>query len=106
MTACRSASVRTLPLLVQSGSRAYDEIVPPRYVIATVHEWRDEEGWGVLWAAEVPEGIWVHFSAIAEDPTVYRSLAPGERVEVDLEDMSPGDQDGFRYRAKSVQRYS
>jgi CspA family cold shock protein len=78
--------------------------VAPRYVIATVREWRDEEGWGVLSADEIPEGIWAHFSAIAEDPTVFRSLAPGERVDVDVEDMSPGDQDGFRYRAGSVRR--
>jgi cold shock CspA family protein len=90
-------------VIVRSGSRAYDEIVPPRYVIATVREWRDEEGgWGVLSADEIPEGIWAHFSHIAEDPTVFRSLAPGERVEVDVEDMSPGDQDGFRYRARSA----
>jgi CspA family cold shock protein len=103
------AGYRSCPVLldfVLSGRRAYDEIVPPRYVIATVREWTDEEGWGVLSADEIPEGIWAHFSAIAEDPTVFRSLAPGERVEVDVQDMSPGDQDGFRYRARSVRRHS
>jgi cold shock CspA family protein len=30
-------------------------------VIATVREWRDEEGWGVVSTEEIPD-IFVHFS--------------------------------------------
>lgn len=80
--------------------------MPAHHVIATVREWRDEEGWGVLSADEFPEGIWAHFSVIAEDAANFRSLAPGERVEADVEDLSPWEQDGFRYRAQGVRRRS
>lgn len=69
-------------------------------MIATVSEWSDDEGWGVVWANEVPEGIWVHFSAIAMEG--YRTLRPGERVDVDVEGPLPFEQDGFRYRSRSL----
>jgi len=73
-------------------------------VIATVSEWRDQEGWGVATAADVPGGIWVHFSMIQMEG--YRTLEPGQRVEVDVEGPLSFEQDGFRYRARTVRPLS
>jgi len=70
------------------------------YVNANVSEWHNEEGWGVVSSAEVPEDIWVHFSAVDMDG--YKTLTPGERVDVEVEGPLPFDQDGYRYRAKRV----
>lgn len=70
------------------------------YVVATVSEWRDREGWGVLVTDDVPEGIWAHFSALDG----FGNLQPGEKVEVDVEGPLPFDQDGYRYRARRVYR--
>jgi CspA family cold shock protein len=68
-------------------------------VIATVREWRDEEGWGVVSADEVPEDIFVHFSNIQMDG--YKSLKPGEQVEVDV--VGPGlPVEGCRYQASAA----
>jgi cold shock protein len=50
-------------------------------VIATVREWRDEEGWGIVSTEEIPD-IFVHFSNIEMDG--YKSLKPGQRVEIEL----------------------
>jgi cold shock protein len=72
----------------------------PKAVIAEVGEWNDEKGWGVVWADEVPEGIWVLFSAITMDG--FKTLRLGQRVEVDVEGPLPFEQDGFRYRAHSL----
>jgi CspA family cold shock protein len=79
--------------------------VPRHYVPATVREWNDEEGWGALWADELRERIFAHYSAII-DEAAFRSLVLGERVEVNVQDLAPGDHDGFRYRARSVRRRS
>jgi CspA family cold shock protein len=70
-------------------------------VIATVREWSDEEGWGVLVADEVPGDIFAHFSNIQMDG--YKTLKPGEHVEIEVVGPvairafgpQPG-QDGFR----------
>ncbi|WLW54909.1 cold-shock protein [Streptomyces sp. YU58] len=68
-------------------------------VTATVREWHDEEGWGVLDCPETPGGCWGHFSHIEADG--FRSLAPGQRVDLDWE--APGfRQDGYDYRAVSI----
>jgi CspA family cold shock protein len=66
-------------------------------LIARVREWQEDEGWGVVSSDEFPEGVWVHFSAVQKDG--YKSLKPGEDVEIEVEDLFPADQDGYRYRA-------
>jgi cold shock CspA family protein len=70
------------------------------FVTARVDEWSNEGGWGVLHSDEVPEGIWVHFSAVAVDG--YKTLRVGEVVEAEVEGPLPFDQDGYRYRARRV----
>ncbi|PZT77477.1 MULTISPECIES: cold-shock protein [unclassified Streptomyces] len=68
-------------------------------VTATVREWRDEEGWGVLDSAATPGGCFGHYSTI-EAPG-FRTLSPGQ--EVDLVWEAPGfRQDGYAYRAVSI----
>ncbi|MFF9620181.1 cold-shock protein [Streptomyces griseosporeus] len=68
-------------------------------VTATVREWHDEEGWGVLDCVETPGGCWVHYSALQVEG--FRSLSPGQRVELQWE--APGfQQDGYDYRAVSI----
>jgi cold shock protein len=67
-------------------------------VIATVREWSDEEGWGVLSADEAPGDIFVHFSNIQMDG--YKSLKRGERVEVKVVGPLEYLQDGCRYAAE------
>ena len=62
-------------------------------ILATVREWHDEEGWGVLDSAETPGGCWAHFSAIEMEG--FRSLTAGEKVTLEWE---AGEQDGFQYR--------
>jgi cold shock protein len=64
---------------------------------ATVREWRDEEGWGVLDSPDTPGGCWAHFSHI--EMSGYRSLTPGRAVLLEWE--APG-QDGYGYRAVRV----
>lgn len=63
-------------------------------VTAVVREWDEAEGWGVLDAPETPGGCWTHWSSIAVDG--FRSLAPGQDVELEWE---RADQDGYSYRA-------
>ncbi|WP_228973986.1 cold-shock protein [Streptomyces sp. DH12] len=68
-------------------------------VIATVREWRDEEGWGVLDSPETPGGCFGHYSAI--DMPGFRTLEAGRRVELTWE--APGfRQDGYEYRALTI----
>jgi len=64
---------------------------------ATVREWHDDEGWGVVDSPATPGGCWVHFSDVAV--AGYRHLTAGQPV--DLEWESPG-QDGYAYRAVRV----
>jgi cold shock protein len=69
-------------------------------VIATVRQWSDEEGWGVLTADEAPGDIFVHFSNIQMDG--YKSLKPGEQVEVEVVGPLGHLQDGCRYAASAA----
>jgi cold shock protein len=73
-----------------------------RWLIATVRQWSDDEGWGVVSVDEIPDDVWVHFSAIQIEG--YKSLKPGERIEVRVEGPLPFDQDGYRYRATAARR--
>ena len=70
------------------------------FVVATVSEWNDEKGWGVVFADEMLESIWVHFSSIETDG--YKTLTVGQRVEVKVEGPLTYEQDGFSYRAKRL----
>ena len=67
---------------------------------ATVKSWSDEEGWGVLASPEVREDIWAHFSAI--DGPGFRTLATGQAVTCEVEDLGAQLQDGYRFRASRV----
>lgn len=68
-------------------------------VIATVREWHDEEGWGVLDSPETPGGCWAHFSHL---PTGrFHTLSPGQQVELRWERPRSG-QDGYTYRAVDI----
>ena len=64
---------------------------------ASVREWHDELGWGVVDATETPGGCWVHFSNIDADG--YLSLTGVETVLLDYERV---EQDGYQYRAIRV----
>jgi CspA family cold shock protein len=66
-------------------------------VRATVRDWHEAEGWGVVDSVETPGGCWTHFSVV--DVVGYRRLVPGQPVDLDWE--SPG-QDGYAYRALRV----
>jgi CspA family cold shock protein len=63
-------------------------------VVGVVRTWHDEDGWGVVDSAETPGGCWTHYSAVAV--TGYRSLSPGQEVELEYEQA---DQDGYAFRA-------
>ncbi|MFE1478280.1 cold-shock protein [Streptomyces cyaneofuscatus] len=68
-------------------------------VTATVREWDDEEGWGVLDSAETPGGCFGHYSDIRA--AGFRTLSAGQRVDLAWE--APGfQQDGYDYRALSI----
>lgn len=67
---------------------------------ATVREWHDEEGWGVLDCAQTPGGCWAGFAAVEMDG--YRVLVPGRQVTL-AEWEGPGaEQDGYDYVAVRV----
>jgi CspA family cold shock protein len=68
-------------------------------VTATVREWIDEEGWGVLDSPETPGGRFAHYADI--QTTGFRTLSPGQQVDLTWE--APGfKQDGYDYRAVSI----
>ncbi|SNT54165.1 cold-shock protein [Actinacidiphila glaucinigra] len=68
-------------------------------VTATVREWSDEEGWGVLDSPETPGGCFGHYSHIQAPG--FRTLSPGQQVDLSWE--APGfKQDGYDYRAVSI----
>jgi|tagenome__1003787_1003787.scaffolds.fasta_scaffold20536956_2 cold shock CspA family protein len=71
-----------------------------RWVDAEVDWWSNEEGWGALVAGDVPEGIFVHFSAIEMEG--YKTLREGQRVAALIEGPLDFEQDGYRYRAIAV----
>lgn len=62
-----------------------------------VREWHEDEGWGVLDAAETPGGCWTHYSAL-ELPGL-ETVSPGDLVAFEFES---GPQDGFAFRATRV----
>lgn len=64
---------------------------------ATVRNWDDIQGFGVLDSHETPGGCWTHFSYLDFDG--YRALSPGQQVQLEAE--SPG-QDGYAWRAVRV----
>ncbi|MEU2742698.1 cold shock domain-containing protein [Streptomyces sp. NPDC007095] len=68
-------------------------------VTATVREWSDEEGWGVLDSPETPGGCFGHYADIQAPG--FRTLSPGQQVDLTWE--APGfKQDGYDYRAVSI----
>ncbi len=67
-----------------------------------VREWLDDLGWGVIVSAEIGEVLAHHIHLT--DQEGYRSLNAGDAVEFGYIDMSPGTQDGYRYRAEWVRR--
>jgi CspA family cold shock protein len=66
-------------------------------VRGVVREWHDDEGWGVVDAAEVGGGCWVSFAHVAVDG--YRRLRAGQEVALEWE---AARQDGFDCRATRV----
>ena len=79
-------------------------------VSATVREWHEDFGWGVLDSAQTPGGCWTHFSAVVTTVlssgggltvSEYARLSVGESV--DLQWEVPG-QDGYDFRAVTVRR--
>jgi cold shock protein len=71
-------------------------------VIATVKSWSDEEGWGVLVSPDCPGDIWAHHTMI--DSPGFRTVAEGEEVSLEFEDLGSPLQDGYRYRATRIVR--
>jgi len=62
-----------------------------------VSEWHADDGWGVIAAAETPDGCWAHYSAILTDG--YAELHAGDVVAFTYE---RADQDGYQFRAVAV----
>jgi CspA family cold shock protein len=73
-------------------------------VIATVVEWRDDEGWGLAFAEDYPGGIWVHFSALHMDGE--RALAPGTRIDATVDGPLEDSPNGYPYRVRSARPVS
>ncbi|MFE5299478.1 cold shock domain-containing protein [Streptomyces sp. NPDC056632] len=68
-------------------------------VIASIREWNDEEGWGVLDSPETPGGCWGSCFHIQAEG--FRTLRVGQRVELLWE--APGfKQDGYDFRALEI----
>ena len=69
--------------------------------IGTVKYWREEKGYGAIASdTTAPWGIWCHFARIVDMPG-FRSLEPGQRVDVEYVRM---DQESFRFVATRVRR--
>lgn len=68
--------------------------------VATVREWSNAEGWGVLEAPEAPGDIFVHFSFIEMEG--FKILRSGQPVELDLEGPLSFEQDGCRWYGRRV----
>jgi CspA family cold shock protein len=68
--------------------------------IGIVKYWHTEKGHGAISTdATAPWDIWCHFSQVVGEG--FRSLTPGERVEVDYLRI---DQDSFRFMATRARR--
>ena len=64
--------------------------------------WRDDKGYGAIGCNHLdPWDIWCHFSNIEDTGTGFRSLTPGEIVEVEY---MRADQESFKYVARRVRR--
>jgi len=69
--------------------------------IGTVKYWREEKGYGAIASdATAPWDIWCHFMRIVDMPG-FRSLEPGQRVDVEYIRM---DQESFRFIATRLRR--
>ncbi|MFD3519516.1 nucleotidyltransferase domain-containing protein [Streptomyces sp. NPDC058653] len=64
---------------------------------ARVRAWHEEEGWGVLDAANLREDVWAHFSAVAGED--YVEPAVGQAVTFSVEESA---REGYRRRAVTV----
>ncbi|TXL90205.1 hypothetical protein EW053_10120 [Streptomyces sp. IB2014 016-6] len=62
-----------------------------------VRAWHEEEGWGVLDAANFRQDVWAHFSAVAGETFVEPVV--GQAVTFSVEEA---EQDGYRRRAVTV----
>jgi CspA family cold shock protein len=84
----------------QAAPEPSEPLYTVRTAEGTVKRWRDEKGTGVIAsAATAPWDIWCHFSAL-EMPG-FKSLTPGERVEVAYVRTN---RESFRYVAERVRR--
>ncbi|GGJ92889.1 hypothetical protein GCM10011583_25380 [Streptomyces camponoticapitis] len=62
-----------------------------------VRAWHEEEGWGVLDAANLREDVWAHFSAVAGEDCVEPTV--GQAVTFSVEES---ERNGYRRRAVAV----
>lgn len=67
--------------------------------MGTVHEWRDDEGWGTISSPDVPGLCWVHFSEVRVPG--FRRLRAGQAVSFRWERAW---QDGYDFVAAEVYR--
>ncbi|MEV8423662.1 nucleotidyltransferase domain-containing protein [Streptomyces niveus] len=75
---------------------------------ARVRAWHEDDGWGVLDAANLREDVWAHFSAVAGDD--YAEPAVGQAVTFSLEQEAEESEEaagtarqgGYRRRAMTV----
>lgn len=67
-------------------------------ITGVVTGWSAEDGWGTVAAPELDGPVFVHFSAIRDQPG-YRSLEVGQSVSFS---WNRADQDGYRYVAVDV----
>lgn len=79
-------------------------------VQATVREWHEDQGWGVLDSPETPGGCWAHYSAIAGPVLAseggvavsqYKTASAGDRVDLEWESFV---QDGYDFRAVVIRQ--
>lgn len=64
--------------------------------------WRDDKGYGAIGCDQLdPWDIWCHFSHIEDAGGGFRSLKPGEPVEVEYMRI---DRESFKYVARRVRR--
>jgi cold shock CspA family protein len=78
----------------------------PIGTLATAHGvvkwWRDDKGYGAIGCDHLdPWDIWCHFSNIEDTGGGFRTLSPGDSVEVDYIRL---DQESFKYVARRVRR--
>ncbi|MEV8284450.1 nucleotidyltransferase domain-containing protein [Streptomyces niveus] len=75
---------------------------------ARVRAWHEEDGWGVLDAANLREDVWAHFSAVAGDDYVEPVVGQAVTFSLEQEAEEPAEgagtarQGGYRRRAMTV----